>query len=878
MPVMNSLLSKAGLRRLLQSDEVWSLAKKRNQVELVPAEQDILQITESSNPPSSPSHRYCRQSQAPLRLISPERKAKSEGAGTACHHDPVKTLKTVPDVNEHDKKEARTPKSIESCRGERFQHPAEGPLKPVLNIPRFTLDPESHPCSDTPDDLQLHSEDSRIQPRDQENVKKTSVVHSSATPETKALNVKNNQRSKNVLLINNNHDVRDKKSSISYLKSDCECQRNIQASANATIVETPLFENLILKAVSDDSRQTEDGLACDEKSESFSIHSKELAWSEEEKDRLNDMCSLVFAEKYIVVPESSPFELNFNNKDGERRTTAEPFLSEILSPVDEVLSYGSAELPPSVRGLDSYSCPPHPAFEIITWTSEEELQVPADVLEDLSINSENLPPLPADVTLRRRESQSLCDVGDLCKTFTSSTCEDDENDCSEYTSSLLDDVKNEMSDPLSSCQIGDRVVVCNSRAGVLKYKGLAAFADGFWAGVALDTPNGNHNGTFRGVKYFSCEESHGVLVRAEDVSHIHREHGSDVETGVDEDPFSDEEPHSAQRNKQKDTSSSAGGKQQHRSRRCPPGDDSIPPKRQNEPQEDITDDAKDLSYSAETSSSRIVYDLIRHNGENRHLVDDSNHSVTELKHESGENQIQCTQDTKKRRRQRMKSLHDNIPIDTDVRKKEDSYFTPPLLEQWHQAQPDTPPKIKVPPHEDAIVDRLADAAVEILCGQADDDPLDCYETPDYLLDDKSRSAYRQVIFQLTSDVLHDILGDILRTKQSYQNIDNESAALQSSNISVSFLKEAVRKEIQKTLNLERDEQHMIEMLQKLCKYWCAKRDRVDYILIQELHHEERTWLDYTADQYTVKMRLTEEIFSLLLDDTILALNHLHFST
>lgn len=79
-----------------------------------------------------------------------------------------------------------------------------------------------------------------------------------------------------------------------------------------------------------------------------------------------------------------------------------------------------------------------------------------------------------------------------------------------------------------------------------------------------------------------------------------------------------------------------------------------------------------------------------------------------------------------------------------MRKNEESYFTPPLLEQWHQAQPDTPPKIQVPPHEDAIVYRLADAAVEILCGEANDDTLDCYETPDYLLDDKSRNAYRQV--------------------------------------------------------------------------------------------------------------------------------------
>ncbi len=54
------------------------------------------------------------------------------------------------------------------------------------------------------------------------------------------------------------------------------------------------------------------------------------------------------------------------------------------------------------------------------------------------------------------------------------------------------------------------------------------------------------------------------------------------------------------------------------------------------------------------------------------------------------------------------------------------------------------PKIKVPPHEDSIVYRLVDAAVEILCGQANEDTLDLYKTPSYLLDDDSRKRYRQV--------------------------------------------------------------------------------------------------------------------------------------
>ncbi len=69
---------------------------------------------------------------------------------------------------------------------------------------------------------------------------------------------------------------------------------------------------------------------------------------------------------------------------------------------------------------------------------------------------------------------------------------------------------------------------------------------------------------------------------------------------------------------------------------------------------------------------------------------------------------------------------------------------PCVLDQWHQAQPNTLPKIKVPPHEDSIVYRLVDAAVEILCGQANEDTLDLYKTPSYLLDDDSRKRYRQV--------------------------------------------------------------------------------------------------------------------------------------
>ncbi|XP_073696106.1 uncharacterized protein [Garra rufa] len=915
-----SLLSKAGLRRLLSSDEVWTLGRKRNQVEFVPAEQDFLQVAETNNPPASPSQRYSRQNQASLHLISPERISKTEGGSTSCQRDSAKALKSGAEVNEQDTQKKVQGLYEDTCtlKRERPQHPVEVPMKPVLNIQHFTLNHEPHSDSlrapivsslspDKKDDLRLDSK----KLKDQEDTKTTNVVHGSATPDTQALNVQNNQRLHSVLTLNNNHNICDQnaggqwKSSLSYSKTNEFPEQKTQACTNETVTDNPLIENLILETVSVEIRKAEDSPSCDvslseidEKSEAISFHSEALAWSEEERDCLDEekieaaqasSCSLVFAEKYTVVADDSQPYLN-NKQEGrctppcyERQSTVESVLSEILSPVDEVLSYGSAELPPSVKGgaasgFDSYGCPPPPpAFEIITWTSEEELPAPPDFVEDLSINSENLPPLPVDFSLKRKESQSLDSKSLREKEVSDDTngalCE--ENDCSEYTSSLPEDVRNEISDPLSSFQIGDRVLVCNSRPGVLKYKGPTAFANGFWVGVALDGPKGNHNGTFKGVKYFSCEKSHGVLVRAEDIAHIHREHSSDVETGVDEDPFSDEEPPRAKRDKQQKDTSSADGQRGRQHSQCPYGDETIPTNttciRQKEPQEDSSVEARSLSHPSEMPRPRTGFEL-HHNGQNR------NHADTKQTEELDKDGVHCAQDNRKR--QRIKSLHDNQSTDADIRKSEDGHFMPCVLEQWHQAQPDTPPKIKVPPHEDAIVYRLLDAAVEILCGQANEDTLDLYETPSYLLDDNSRKHYRQVIFQLTSDVLHEIWGDLLRTKQPAQNIDDQSliSALQSNQISVTLLKAAVRKEIQKILNLERSEQQMTEMLQKLCKYWYAKRDRVDFILIQELHNEERTWLDYRADQYTVKMHLTEEIFSLLLDDTILTLNHMHFST
>uniref|UniRef100_A0A669Q6T2 CAP-Gly domain-containing protein n=1 Tax=Phasianus colchicus TaxID=9054 RepID=A0A669Q6T2_PHACC len=61
-------------------------------------------------------------------------------------------------------------------------------------------------------------------------------------------------------------------------------------------------------------------------------------------------------------------------------------------------------------------------------------------------------------------------------------------------------------DPLSAFEIGDRVLVKQTQPGTLMFKGQTCFDSGHWAGVALDKAEGDHAGTYKGVKYFECAQ------------------------------------------------------------------------------------------------------------------------------------------------------------------------------------------------------------------------------------------------------------------------------------------------------------------------------------------------------------------------------------
>ncbi|XP_071980564.1 coiled-coil domain-containing protein 187 [Engystomops pustulosus] len=226
----------------------------------------------------------------------------------------------------------------------------------------------------------------------------------------------------------------------------------------------------------------------------------------------------------------------------------EDTLSEILSPVDEKLSYESAELysqqqdqseelpslprdPDSIYSADSdsedFPTPPEGILlsrsGSLQSSSEASLIDEIHLLYDSLLTEETLLPPDQIVNMERSPLEienSRPEVMKPCRPF--------------LTLSKAEDT---IQDPLSTFEIGDRVLVKLSKPGTLMYKGLTSFQAGYWAGVALDKPEGDNDGTYEGVRYFECSKKCGVFVRPGQISHLLFDDvdGSDPQKDEDDD-------------------------------------------------------------------------------------------------------------------------------------------------------------------------------------------------------------------------------------------------------------------------------------------------------------------------------------------------------
>ncbi|XP_034608016.1 centrosome-associated protein 350-like isoform X2 [Trachemys scripta elegans] len=282
-------------------------------------------------------------------------------------------------------------------------------------------------------------------------------------------------------------------------------------------------------------------------------------------------------------------------------------LSEILSPVDEVLSYGSVDLPSSnKKDLSLYSedlpTPPEEVGGIksgdISFSTEDFPSPPEQMTfsemrdshyslnEDVSGQTDELPSL-GDSTIPEElppPSPELMDVFSAQDRTLSGCCSGKEiisggkEDLLEHvtaenettlqplgslcmsspTSSeqaikrpehlkkqskpflTLSKAQEDHDDPLLSFEVGDRVLVKHIQPGTLMFKGCTSFDEGYWAGVALDKPEGDHDGTYGGVKYFVCAKYFGIFVRPDQISHLLEDNEKSSDYSRDEDSFSDD--------------------------------------------------------------------------------------------------------------------------------------------------------------------------------------------------------------------------------------------------------------------------------------------------------------------------------------------------
>lgn len=95
-------------------------------------------------------------------------------------------------------------------------------------------------------------------------------------------------------------------------------------------------------------------------------------------------------------------------------------------------------------------------------------------------------------------------------------------------------------DEMPSFNVDDRVLVGGVQPGTLRFKGPTSFANGFWAGVELDKSEGNNNGTYDGIVYFECGESHGIFAPPDKITHLPDKFEIYTDTTEDEDSFFDD--------------------------------------------------------------------------------------------------------------------------------------------------------------------------------------------------------------------------------------------------------------------------------------------------------------------------------------------------
>ncbi|KAM3618974.1 uncharacterized protein V6R79_001175 [Siganus canaliculatus] len=203
-----------------------------------------------------------------------------------------------------------------------------------------------------------------------------------------------------------------------------------------------------------------------------------------------------------------------------------------------------------------------------------------------------------------------------------------------------------------------------------------------------------------------------------------------------------------------------------------------------------------------------------------------------------------------------------------------------------------PPKLPeqpamVVPHSATEVEKMVHAATREIwesCGLGKEGSLILAQQPnpkpsaEYLGKEASSQdqealcirSYRKAVYDLTWEILQEIYAEDTTTDQPQwikpRRAKSSSFHRVKTPGDIARVQEFVAAEVLKLYGLAKDQNQKNDW-QKMLKFGRKKRDRVDHILVQELHEEEALWVNYDEDELFVKMQLADSIFDALLKDT-----------
>ncbi|KAJ8277768.1 hypothetical protein GJAV_G00079650 [Gymnothorax javanicus] len=203
-----------------------------------------------------------------------------------------------------------------------------------------------------------------------------------------------------------------------------------------------------------------------------------------------------------------------------------------------------------------------------------------------------------------------------------------------------------------------------------------------------------------------------------------------------------------------------------------------------------------------------------------------------------------------------------------------------------QAKPIEEP-VMVVPHTASEVEKLVHSAtqeiwngynlsqgLQTLAGVPTPLPSNDYLGSDALgedLETLNKRSYKKAVFDLTWEMIQDIFSEDPNAHQPQwmkpRRINASCFRRVQSPEDISKIQALITTEVLKFYGLQKDQNQKTDW-QKMLKFGRKKRDRVDHILVQELHEEESQWVNYDEDELFVKMQLADGIFDTLVKDTV----------